>query len=232
MKSALSNLFKTPLTEILSGYTDWHCHILPGVDDGFKTVEDSIAVLAEYEKAGVRSVWFTPHVMEDLPNDTAELKAAFEKLKHSYNGPLMLNLASENMLDFLFERRLAEKDFLPLSGRRLLIETSYYNPPKRFDDILGRIRSAGYFPVLAHPERYMYMDNGHYRDLHGSGIKFQINLTSLTGLYGPSVKERAEWLLENGMCDITGTDLHTAGEFVDLKNGYLGRKYADALERL
>ena len=229
MKSPLSNLFKTPVAEILSGFTDWHCHILPGVDDGFRTVEDSLEALSEYEKAGIRSVWFTPHIMEDIPNETADLKAAFETLRRAYSGPVVLNLASENMLDFLFERRLAEKDFLPFSGRRLLIETSYYNPPMNFDNIIGRIKSAGFFPVLAHPERYMYMDNARYRSLHDSGIKFQINLPSLTGFYGQSVKERAEWLLENGLCDLTGTDLHRIRDFALLKEEHLGRKYADAV---
>ena len=167
--------------------------------------------------------------MEDIPNETADLKAAFETLRRAYSGPVVLNLASENMLDFLFERRLAEKDFLPFSGRRLLIETSYYNPPMNFDNILGRIKSAGFFPVLAHPERYMYMDNARYRSLHDSGIKFQINLPSLTGFYGQSVKERAEWLLENGLCDLTGTDLHRIRDFALLKEEHLGRKYADAV---
>lgn len=218
------------MAEVLSGFTDWHCHILPGVDDGFKTVEDSLAMLSEYEKAGVRSIWFTPHIMEDMPNATDELKAAFSSLRQAYHGPMMLNLASENMLDFLFERRLAEKDVLPLSGRRLLIETSIYNPPAKFDDILGKIRSAGFFPVLAHPERYMYMDNARYRSLHASGVKFQINLPSLTGSYGKEVMERAEWLLENGMCDMPGSDIHRSGDFSALSGAHISRKHADVLQ--
>lgn len=229
VKSPLANLFKTPMPEILNGITDWHSHILPGVDDGFRTLDDSLAALAEYEKAGVRSVWLTPHIMEDMPNETADLKTAYEELKRAYCGPVMVYLASENMLDFLFERRLEEKDLLPLSGRRLLIETSYYNPPSNFNQILGKIRSAGYFPVLAHPERYMYMDEKQYRQLHSSGVKFQLNIPSLTGFYGSEVRSRAENLLENGLYDLTGTDTHRLRDFLSLLDTSLSRKYADAL---
>lgn len=229
MKSPLSNIFKTSVSEILPGFTDWHCHLLPGVDDGPRTMEETREMLREYENAGVRTLWFTPHIMEDMPGDTKELSTAFESLRRSYSGLLMINLASENMLDFLFERRLEEKDFLPLPGRRLMVETSFYNPPEDFDGILRRIKSAGFFPVLAHPERYIYMDEARYRNLHESGVKFQLNIPSFTGFYGEEVKERAEMLADLGFCDYAGSDCHRPGELSRLKEEYLSRKYADAL---
>ena len=73
---------------------------------------------------------------------------------------MRLYLAAEYMMDNLFERRLRDRDLLPLGtgGKHLLVETSYFNPPAGLVEILKSIKAAGYFPVLAHPERYMYMD--------------------------------------------------------------------------
>jgi tyrosine-protein phosphatase YwqE len=93
-------------------------------------------------------------------------------------------------------------------GNYLLVETSYYNPPMRFRETLRQIKSLGYHPLLAHPERYMYMENNEYIELHEEGIKFQLNLASLTGGYGKTVKKKAEWLLKKELYSIAGSDLH------------------------
>ena len=229
VKSVLSNLFKTPVASILEGFTDWHSHILPGVDDGCRTMEESLSLLSLYEGAGIRSVCLTPHIMMDMPNQTDELKSLFEQLRRRTSGLVHLTLASENMLDFLFGQRLEAKDLLLLSGRRVLVETSLYNPPSDFDACLRKIRGAGFVPVLAHPERYMYMDEKTYLELHGSGILFQTNLSSLAGMYGEEVKERAEMLISSNLSDIFGTDVHNAGEFRTLSGAYVGRRFADKI---
>ena len=199
---------KVSAAGLMQGRTEWHCHILPGVDDGFREMEDSLAALARYEEIGYREVWLTPHIMEDIPNRTSALKERFTELTTAYHGRLILHLASENMLDSLFEERLEAGDLLPLSDRRLLVETSFFNPPYEMDRTLNAIKSKGYFPVLAHPERYMYMDKKRYEQLKGMDIEFQLNLPSLTGSYGSEVKSKAEYLLEAGMYNYSGTDLH------------------------
>lgn len=203
---------------ILDGMTDWHCHILPGVDDGFKSMEDSLEVLDAYQKAGIREVWLTPHVMEDVPNTTAGLMQRFEELRAAYSGRVILRLAAEYMMDTLFEDRLDRGDLLPIGreGRHLLVETSYYNPPARLSAILAGIRSRGYYPILAHPERYTYMDMQNYTLLSDSGVKFQLNLGSLTGAYGKHVRKKALRLLHNGYYDIIGTDLHHSAQLTHL----------------
>ena len=167
---------------IFNGYTDWHSHILPGVDDGVKTMEESIEVLKAYETLGFERVWLTPHIMEDYPN----------------------------MLDSLFEERLVSNDFLPIGedGNHLLVETSYYTPPMGMDEMLDRVKEIGYFPVLAHPERYRYMDEREYLRLKGKGVLFQMNFVSLVGGYGETARKKAEWLLSKGMIDMTGSDVH------------------------
>lgn len=195
---------------MLAGTTDWHSHILPGVDDGFKEMEDSLKAIAELEKLGVRHLWLTPHVMEDVPNETRYLRQRFEELKLAYDGNVTLHLASENMLDTLFEDRLDENDFLPLgeNGTHLLVETSYYNPPMNMTGVLERVKSKGYYPVLAHPERYQYMDEKDYERLREMGVLFQANYFSLLGAYGNTARKKLEWLLKKGMIDLMGSDLH------------------------
>lgn len=192
------------------GFTDWHCHILPGVDDGVQTMDEALTILAEYERLGIAEVWLTPHIMEDIPNTTAHLRKRFAELQAAYTGSVALHLAAENMLDPLFEQRLAAGDLLPLGpdGNRLLVETSYFNPPIDLYGMLERIKSAGYHPVLAHPERYLYMSPADYRKLKASGIEFQLNLPSLTGLYGKTVLDKARFLINHNLYSYFATDLH------------------------
>ena len=187
-------------SDIFRGFTDWHCHLLPGVDDGVQTMQESLQVLSLYEELGISEVWLTPHIMEDIPNRTEDLKERFMELNAAYQGNIILHLAAENMLDNLFEERLAKNDLLPLGneGKHLLVETSYFNPPMGLNNILLRIKSKGYVPVLAHPERYVYMDAGDYRQLKEMNVMFQLNLSSIVGGYGTEVKKKAEWLLKNG----------------------------------
>ena len=173
-------------------------------------MEEALQILKKYEELGVREVWLTPHIMEDIPNTTAHLKERFNELQATYQGHVTLNLASENMLDNLFEERLAKNDLLPVGEHKdhLLVETSYFNPPMGLYDILQYIQSKGYYPVLAHPERYMYMDEDGYKKLKFMNVKFQLNLFSFMGLYGKEVQKKANVLQKAGMYDYVGTDLH------------------------
>lgn len=175
------------------GFTDWHSHILPGVDDGVQTIEEALQILAEYERLGIKEVWLTPHIMEDIPNTTCHLRNRFTELQVAYGGHVTLHLAAENMLDKLFEERLEQNDLIPLGkdGKHLLVETSYFNPPIGLQNILLRIKAKGYYPVLAHPERYLYMEDDDYKRLKSMNIKFQLNLFSLHGLYGKDIQKKA-----------------------------------------
>ncbi len=200
---------------IFEGFVDYHSHILPGVDDGVESIDESLRILQVYEQRGVTKVWLTPHIMEDFPNTTAHLRERFEELKSHYHGSIQLRLASENMLDNLFEERLNRNDLLPLGekGDYLLVETSYLMPPVDLMGVLSRIKAKGYHPVLAHPERYVYMNKAYYEKLHQLGVKFQLNLLSLTGGYGSSVRKNATHLLSLGQYSFVGSDLHNLDGF-------------------
>ena len=196
---------------IFNGWTDRHSHILPGVDDGIQSVKDSLAILTMYEQMGVKKVWLTPHIMEDCPNTPEKLKVRFEELESAYQGKIELSLSAENMMDGLFVKRLEQGILMPYGDNQdeLLIETSYVQPPMGMEGILRDMRKAGYTPVLAHPERYLYMDAEKYENIKEMGVKFQLNVTSLIGAYGKQVKERAEYLLNEGYYNYSGSDAHS-----------------------
>lgn len=193
---------------VLQGATDRHCHILYGVDDGAKALEDALAVLAYDEEIGITEVWCTPHIMEDVPNTTEALKQRFAELQAAYAGPIKLHLAAEYMLDTLFEERFKAGDLLTMEDDTLLVETSTWNPPADMTGTLRKIQKAGYRPLLAHPERYRYMTEQGYERLHKMGIHFQLNLGSLVGYYGETAMRKAHELLEKGWYSEIGSDCH------------------------
>lgn len=203
---------KVSLSEsgICQGLVDCHAHLLPGVDDGIQTLEDSLAVLAQYEALGFRELYCTPHIMEDCPNETERLKERFAQFTESYKGGIKLRLAAEYMVDRILFDRLSAKDLLPHgpSGDHLLIETSFYAAPTFFHQAVDQVKSIGLWPILAHPERYGYMDIHDYESLKEKGVKFQLNIPSLLGKYGEDVYEKAKRIMDNGMYDFLGTDVH------------------------
>ena len=200
---------------LLQGFTDWHCHILPGVDDGVQEMEESLKILARYEELGIKEAWLTPHVMEDIPNEAKRLKERYEELSKAYQGTIQLHLAAEYMMDNLFEERLSNNDFLPIGSdnKTILVETSYFNPPMDLYGILKRVQEQGYQPLLAHPERYLYMDRKDYQQLKSQGVQFQCNITSLTGMYGKDASEKVIDFLTKGWVNHFGTDLHHLSSF-------------------
>ncbi len=199
------------ISSLLTNFTDHHSHILPGVDDGVKKMEVSLKILERYEQLGIAEVWCTPHIMEDIPNTTAGLQARFAELCEAYQGPIKLNLAAEYMMDALFEERLEQGDLLKLGheNNRVLVETSYFTPPMDMDKILRRIKQKGLYPVLAHPERFVYMNKERYTALKDDGIVFQLNLSSLAGAYGSEAKDKALWILKKNYYNLIGSDLHS-----------------------
>ena len=193
---------------LLSGARDCHTHILPDVDDGVRTMEQALEILAYEESAGISEVWCTPHVMEDVPNATDQLLDRFAELRAAYKGPVQLDLAGDYMLYTEFEIRLNEKDLITMWDDLVLVETSANIPPYNLLDIFRNMLSYGYRPLLAHPERYRYMQMKDYADLHDMGVFFQVNLGSLVSYYGETARKKAEVLLEKGWYSAAGSDCH------------------------
>ena len=224
MANIFSKIFqkesKLKKSGLLDQKSDVHSHILYGVDDGVQQLEESLQILEELEKLGFKKLWCTPHIMEDIPNETKFLQERFLQLKQAYKGEIQLHLAAEYMIDNVFSKRLSNKDLLPHGELKnhLLVETSYFNPPLNLEKTLQEIYSIGYYPLLAHPERYVYMEENEYIKLKSNGIKFQLNLLSLKGMYGKTAQKKAEWLLSKNYYDQVGSDIHSIHQIHALKD--------------
>lgn len=195
---------------LLEGATDAHSHILYGVDDGVATLEESLSILSFCENARMKTVWLTPHIMEDVPNKTEDLKRRYEELCSAWKGSVSLRLAAEYMLDTLFEQRLEEHDLLTHGEGYVLVETSTWAPPIDLWGTLEKILAAGYRPIVAHPERYRYMGKSEYRRLAAMDVRLQLNISSIVGSYGEHAREKAKFLLRSGYYSLAGSDCHRA----------------------
>ena len=223
------NLVKS---RILNEKTDIHCHVLPGVDDGSPDVEHSLGLMDFLSKLGFKSVWLTPHVMEGLKNSTEKLRNRFDEFSSLYKGNCVLHLGAEYMLDAGFKSVLNNEPLL-LGKEHLLVETSYMSPPADFDYLLQMAWERQYRPIIAHPERYMYMGESDYFRLKEQGYEFQLNIMSLSGYYGKRPKFFAEKLMEWGLYDFVGTDLHHLHIYEDMMEDMaLTKKQMETLERL
>ena len=226
---------------LLEGGTDCHSHLLWGVDDGIRVEEDTLACLHLMEGAGLEHQWLTPHIMEDMPNKEEDLKARFQRVCEAYAAEaqpgkhqVTLHLGAEYMMDNLFSELLESTPLLTTyESETVLVETSTVFPPFNMDDILTRIKQKGYRPILAHPERYVYMKESDYKDLYFKGVLLQLNLPSLLGSYGGMEQAKAQWLLEHGMYYTFGTDTHRVKQLENtLNNKGLSEKVVDQLLNL
>ena len=196
---------------------DIHCHLLPGVDDGFATAEKSLQALKRLEEKGVAKMILTPHFMKDYPlNDRASITAEFESFKISASEAcnIELRLAAEYMLDARFMEHF-EQGFLTLdkAGTHVLCETSYMMYEHGVTEMIYEIMCADFQPVIAHPERYEYANKGNYFRWKDKNYKFQLNLLSLVGAYGGLAVEKSHFLLKEGMYDYVGSDMHGLSNF-------------------
>ncbi len=193
---------------ILKGMTDVHCHLLPGVDDGVADLDEARRALDLMESLGVSRVFLTPHVMEDFEKNSPDfLRERLEWFRSQVETPIKFELAAEYMLDNGFSARRRE-GLLTLGSDRVLVETSYLSAPYDMERTLYELQADGYQPVLAHAERYMYMEWGDYDRLREHGVVFQLNLMSLAGTYGQLPYEKAHQMLEDDYYEYVGSDYH------------------------
>ena len=211
------------LIDYLHGLVDIHNHILPGIDDGAKTVEESLQLLKGFSEFGVNNFVCTPHIMHNYYDNTPEtIKQAHDLLKSELaktDMPVTIDYAAEHMIDDNFENLLENKKVLDLKKEYLLIEMSYLQPSFNFDFAIEKIAQHSYFPILAHPERYLYFHQkyGTYSKLKAQGILFQLNLLSLGEYYGKEVQKVAEKLLKDGVIEYIGSDVHNMRQLSGLK---------------
>ncbi len=193
---------------------DMHSHILPGIDDGAKTIADSLLLAKRFKALGYRKLVATPHIMADYFRNTPDtVHRALDTLREGLlqnNIDLEVDAAAEYYLDETFENKIAKKEVLTFGKNFLLFELSYINAPHNLFEVIAKIQDAGYQPVLAHPERYPYYYNSieSHQQIRDTGCLLQLNTISLTGYYGKSSKQTAEELIDNYCVDFLGTDMH------------------------
>ncbi len=204
--------------------TDIHSHLLPGIDDGSPDLATSIELIKGLSEYGFKKIITTPHILWEMYPNTSEIIIAGsaevrEKLQEN-NISVEFSAAAEYFLDEHFEQELkAKMPLLALKDNLVLVEFSMVTAPFDLKDLLFEMQMQNYQPLIAHPERYIYLRNKKtfFDELKESGYMFQLNLLSLTGHYGTSVQELAEYLVKKEYYDYAGTDLHNARHLSSLQ---------------
>ena len=199
---------------IPNNYVDIHSHVLPGIDDGAKNLKDSQFILESMISLGFKKCITSPHTMANVYNNTIEsinnAKKTVEEELPDLTQKLDLKAASEYYIDENFIENFKSNPLLTIKDNYVLVEMSFLNAPIQLHEYLFELQLAGYQPVLAHPERYSYyhMNFKGFEKLKKMGLKFQLNLLSSVGYYGPDATATADKLLKNGFIDFVGSDIH------------------------
>lgn len=225
------DIFRKKTEEIASLDLSWlqvdmHSHLIPGIDDGSKSMEESLGLLKRLEGFGLRKIITTPHIMSEYYRNTPEIIGmGLEDLRKAVKSEginLEIEAAAEYYMDEIFlEKVKGGEQMLTFGDGYILVETGFINKPQMLLDIIFNLEMAGYKPIFAHPERYQYLiaDKKLQEELIDRKLLFQINLLSFTGFYSRQIKDFAESLLDRGVIALLGTDCHNA-------------RYLDMLETL
>jgi tyrosine-protein phosphatase YwqE len=194
---------------------DMHSHLIPGIDDGVQSTEESLEMIRGLKELGFRKLITTPHVMNDTyPNTTEGILQGIENVRKALERAQISNMeveaAAEYLLDDGFPDKLKSGNLLTIGENYLLVEMSYVFEPVNLNQLIFDIQTAGYRLIMAHAERYGFWSQKkqRYQEMKDRSVLLQLNLLSLTGYYGKEVQKTAMWLLENDMYDVAGTDLH------------------------
>jgi tyrosine-protein phosphatase YwqE len=196
-------------------FADMHSHLIPNIDDGSKSLDESVELIQSMKSLGYKKIITSPHIMGDFYKNTPEiilsgLTILKERLKFE-NIDIEIEAAAEYYLDEWFIEKLNKGEALMTFGNNyVLFETSYLNEPAQLHQAIFLMRTLGYTPVLAHPERYVYLygDFSAFKTIYEMDVLFQLNLNSLAGYYSKAAKQFAEKLIDNNMVDFVGTDCH------------------------
>ncbi|SIS60816.1 tyrosine-protein phosphatase [Belliella pelovolcani] len=218
--------------------TDMHSHLIPGIDDGAKTLDQSIALIKRLQGYGLKKIITTPHIMVEFYKNTPEIiLSGLEKLQKGLvsNGmDISVKAAAEYNIDEAFLEMVRNgEELLTINDNLILVETSFINKPSILLDTLFELELRGFQPILAHPERYFYLmaDKSLQEDLLDRNIYFQANLLSFTGFYSKDVQRFAELLVDEKRIKLVGTDCHNM-RYLDNMELLSSSKYYEKLQGL
>ncbi len=215
---------------------DIHSHVLPGLDDGSKSIEQSLQLVKGLSDLGYTKLIATPHISEIYPNSKETIEVAYASLQKSlkqHDIKVTVEYAAEYLLDDNFLKLIEKNDLLTFGDDYLLFELPYISKPLNLYEVVYDIQELGYKPVLAHPERYIYFHNNieEYTNLKDSGVLLQLNLNSLVGYYSKPVQKTAVSLLKLGLIDIVGSDTHHQRHIKSLQTVLDTRLYKTLFEK-
>ena len=226
----------TYLVDLVEGITDFHNHILPGIDDGAKTVRESIELIKEFNNIGIYNFIATPHIIgEYYPNTPETIKNSFNELKPKLPNSVKFNFAAEYMMDQHFIDIIEKQDILPIEKNKVLVEMSYFQAPINLNQILFKLQNNSFSPILAHPERYAYWhskDLEKYKNIRSRGCRLQVNMLSLSGHYGKGIQKTAFQLIENDMIDFIASDVHRIDHIEKIKRIKVSKKHLESIEQI
>lgn len=204
---------------------DMHSHLLPGIDDGSPDLATSITLIKGMMELGYTKLVTTPHIMWDMyrnNNDIIAEKLAILRGAVKAEGlAVEINAAAEYFLDDHMAQMIKSGEpLLTISGNMILVEFSLAYPSHSLKDILFELQMQNYLPVIAHPERYLYLEKNKdfYEELKDIGCLFQLNMLSLGSYYGKSAQELAQHLVKKGYYDLIGSDLHSERHLQAMNN--------------
>lgn len=204
-----------PPIDLSAFKVDMHSHLIPGIDDGAATMDDSMVMLAKFESLGYKKVITTPHIMSDYYRNTPEIiHSGLNEVRETaakLNLSIEIDAAAEYYFDESLLNKLKSKEkLLTFGDNYVLFEFSFHSKPTHVEELIFEFVTQGYKPVLAHFERYAFLDGSidMAYGLREKGVNIQMNLNSLGGHYGPMVKAQAEALIDNKQLDFVGSDCH------------------------
>jgi protein-tyrosine phosphatase len=232
----------------LAPFTDFHCHVVPGVDDGVKTLDEARAAIAVLARLGFARLAVTPHIYPSVyPNDPESLCAKLEALREALAAApdpvtqsVELRAGAEHFFGPELEALVAAGRALTWGAegvrrRYLLMEVAHHQPfPLNLEATLFRWRVAGIFAILAHPERYaeVLRDRSRARRLVDEGVLLQVDLPSLGGKFGRDVQKLGRALVEDGLVALAASDLHAPADEAPVADGIAWLRKKGAAERL
>lgn len=216
---------------------DVHSHLLPGIDDGVNDLEDAVEVIRGLSNFGYKKLVTSPHINNEFYPNTPKiinekLDIVRKELKR-LNISIELEAAAEYFLDeTLVEKLDNNENLLTFGDKHLLFECSFLNEPLYLKDFLFKAQSKGYKPILAHPERYAFVQNNQeiLDDLKNRGVLLQVNMMSLTGHYNKPAKKIADKLIKNGQVDLLGSDCHNKMHLEVIKEAINSKSFQKALD--
>jgi len=195
--------------------TDIHSHLLPGLDDGVKTLEEAESIVKVFQDLGYSKIITTPHIMQDHYRNTPEIiLSSLHQVKEHLsvqNLSVILEAAAEYYMDeHLIKEIETNSQLLTFGDNYLLFETNFLSEPLNLNEFIFLVTTRGYKPVLAHPERYLYLQNNMKRveDLIDRGVLFQVNTASIAGAYSKPIQTLANKLIDLGYVHLIGSDCH------------------------